>query len=157
MIATSLSCAIWPRAARSAVSRNEQPSAKWINNTRNSTSADCTLRHRLSAPNSLALACQPSGSNLSRYSKSSPTLSLSVDSSSSPSPTFHVFTKSSQKRNPYLSAYGLKPWAKSCSPFGAKSSFLPYVDAHGQPPDEVGSASLPDQAKPNDRLSAISR
>jgi hypothetical protein len=46
----------------------------------------------------------------------------------------------------------------SLSPSGTKVltvQSLPQVDAHGQPPDEVGNASLPDQATPDDRLSAI--
>ena len=66
MMATSLKLAICALRTRSAVSRNEQPSAKWISSTRSKLSASATLRHRVKAPNSLACFCQPSGKSRNR-------------------------------------------------------------------------------------------
>lgn len=69
--ATSETETISPCLARTAVSRKEQPSAKWISNARSKLSALSKARHRSKAPNSFALACHPAGKNVVKTSQSS--------------------------------------------------------------------------------------
>src|SRR4030066_1704846 len=69
--ATSETETIWPCLARTAVSRKEQPSAKWISSVRSKSSAFSNTRHRSKAPNSFALACQPEGKNIIKTCQSS--------------------------------------------------------------------------------------
>src|SRR4030067_2844747 len=69
--ATSETETIWPCLARTAVSRKEQPSAKWISRVRSKFSAFANTRHRSKAPNSFALACHPEGKNVTKTCQSS--------------------------------------------------------------------------------------
>src|SRR4030043_772529 len=69
--ATSETETIWPCLARTAVSRKEQPSAKWISRVRSKFSAFSNTRHRSKAPNSFALVCHPGGKNVIKTCQSS--------------------------------------------------------------------------------------